>query len=327
MPNSGEFAIIERYFSRRSARPDVLLGVGDDAAALRVPADQVLVAAIDTIVAGTHFPDGTPPADIGHRALAVNLSDLAAMGAQPAWALLSLSLPVASGEWLEQFAAGFYAIADRYQVSLVGGDTVHGPLVVTVQILGFADPAQLLTRSGARPGDYIYVTGVPGEAAGGLAVIQRNLQGSDGDYLRQRFLRPEPRVAAGIAARKLAHAAMDVSDGLLGDLTKLCSASGCRARVELESLPQSRSMHALFDDAECERLALAGGDDYELLFTVSPELAARFEADVGSTVRCTRIGTIVGAATRSDVGVDCYRHGVRVSVDALSSYDHFAPPS
>lgn len=320
----GEFEIISRYFARSSARSDVVLGIGDDAALLQVPANRRLVAAMDTIVEGVHFPVGTAARCIGHRALAVNLSDLAAMGAEPAWALLSLSLPASRPDWLDAFASGFHDLARRYDVALVGGDTVKGPLVVTVQVLGFIEADHALTRSGARPGDLLYVSGVPGEAAAGLAVVQQRLEGGEaGAFLQRRFDLPEPRVALGRALRTLASAAMDVSDGLLGDLGKLCAASSCAAQLELDRLPPSSSMPALFDAAAIERFVLAGGDDYELLFTVAPERVHEFEALCRHVEPvCTRIGRIVQRDSRQPM-VQCLRDGREVAV-ARSGYDHFA---
>lgn len=321
----GEFEIIAKYFSRPPYRGDVVLGIGDDAALLTVPAGRQLVAAIDTLVEGVHFPAGTAPRDIGYRSLAVNLSDIAAMGADPGWALLSLSLPHADAHWLEEFAAGFHELAERSGVALVGGDTVRGPLVISVQILGHVAEGAL-TRSGARPGDAIYVSGVPGEAAAGLAVIQRDLDDSvAAAFLRQRFLRPEARVVLGQAMRTVASAAMDVSDGLLADLGKLCAASGSSARIDLERLPQSEAMQSLFTTLECERFTLAGGDDYELLLTVPPAREAEFRNRLQGLVSCTRIGEIVGTSVGAE-RVECCRDGWPVTVDAVG-YDHFAPGS
>jgi len=318
----GEFEIIDRYFTRPVARGDVVLGIGDDAAVLEVPPGRRLVAAIDTIVEGVHFPAGTAPRFIGHRALAVNLSDLAAMGAEPAWALLSLSLPASDPDWLRQFSAGFHDLAGHYDVALVGGDTVHGPLVISVQVLGFIETDAALTRGGAKPGDLVYVSGIPGEAAAGLAVIQRGLDAGDaGEHLRARFNAPEPRVALGRALRTVASAAMDVSDGLLGDLLKLCAASGCGARLELDRLPLSAAMRSIFDAASAERFALTGGDDYELLFTVAPDRAAvAEEAARRLGIGCTRIGLMTGGETAPRV--QCVRDGRDVFVDA-GGYDHF----
>jgi thiamine-monophosphate kinase len=316
----GEFDIIARYFTRRYARADVLLGVGDDAAVLEPPHGRKLVVAIDTIVEGVHFPVGAAGADVGYRALAVNLSDLAAMGAEPQWMTLSLSLPRADEAWLADFASGLFELAERYDTALVGGDTVRGPMVVTVQVGGAVEGDRWLTRSGARPGDGLFVTGAPGEAAAGLATIQKRIDGGDhGAHLRRRFLRPEPRVAFGRKARMAATAAMDVSDGLLMDLDKLCAASGCAAVVDVDALPQSPALHALFSAEERLRFQLAGGDDYELLFTAPPGVAEALvrEADVD----VARIGVITSGA-----GVRCVQQGRPVLV-AARGYDHFDPGS
>src|ERR1700742_2249696 len=218
MPLS-EFALIERYFRKAGAmRHDVQLGVGDDAALLQSPRGAQLVAAIDTLNEGVHFPHGSPPASVGHRVLAVNLSDLAAMGARPAWALLALTLPKIDEDWLSEFAAGFSELARAHDVALVGGDTTSGPLTATVQMLGHVPRAQALLRSGARPGDLVFVSGTPGDAAGGLAVEQGRLQGAADvtAYLRKRFLYPTPRMALGKSLRGFASGCIDVSDGLLG---------------------------------------------------------------------------------------------------------------
>src|SRR3979411_1436571 len=199
-----EFALIERYFRKASAmRSDVGWGVGDAAALLQSPPDAQLVAAVDTLVAGVHFPHGSPPASIGHRALAVNLSDLAAMGARPAWALLALTLPRIDERWLEEFTAGFAALARAHDVALVGGDTTSGPLCVSIQILGHVARSTALLRSRGRPGDHVFVSGTPGDAAAGLAIEQSKLAASsdlDG-YLRKRFLYPSPQLALGAGLR------------------------------------------------------------------------------------------------------------------------------
>jgi thiamine-monophosphate kinase len=313
----GEFDLIERFFSREAGRRDVLLGVGDDAALLAVPAGCALVAATDTLVEGRHFLPDAPPDSVGHQALAVNLSDLAAMGAEPAWALLSLSLPGADPAWLEPFAAGLYALAGRHGVALVGGDTVRGPLVVTITALGFVEPALALRRDGARPGDLLYVSGWPGEAAAGLELLRSGACQS-GDPLVGRCRYAEPRVALGRALRGRASAAMDVSDGLLGDLAKLCASSGAGAVIDLERLPVSGELARRHPAAECERLVLSGGDDYELLFTVPAESAAEVEALASRELPLHRIGRIEAGR-----GVQCRRDDRPVSL-ATGGYDHFA---
>ncbi len=315
----GEFDVIARYFSRAAKRGDVLLGVGDDAALLTPPPGVALVAATDTLVEGRHFLPDTPAAALGHQALAVNLSDLAAMGAEPAWALLSLSLPRADERWLGEFAAGLYALAERHGVALVGGDTVAGPLVITVEVLGFVPPAEALRRSGARAGDLVIVSGEPGVSAAGLEELQSGRATFESKDARvRRFLRAEPRLALGRALRGFATAAMDVSDGLLGDLGKLARASGVRACIDLERLPVAPEL-AAYSLAEQERLVLHGGDDYELLFTLPSDHFGHIAhlAETGAcSLRC------IGAMAPGE-GVECRRDGVRVNV-AGKGYDHFA---
>ncbi len=274
-----EFELIHRYFSRLgAARADVLVGVGDDAAILRGTDDSDLVAAVDTIVSGRHFLEGSDARSIGHRSLAVNLSDLAAMGASPAWAMLSLTLPAPSPEWLEGFARGFGELARAHEVMLVGGDTTAGPLTVSVQIMGHVPRGTALLRGGGREGDLLVVTGTIGDAGAGLALATGALATDDAaaaSELRRRFEYPTPRVEFGLAARGLASAAMDLSDGLVGDLPKLAAASGLGADVEVDRLPLSRALAAVAGRERARDFALGGGDDYELLLAVAP---ARFEA-------------------------------------------------
>jgi thiamine-monophosphate kinase len=314
----GEFDLIARYFSRPSRRADVLLGVGDDAALLAVPPGQALVAATDTLVEDRHFLRGAPPDSIGHQALAVNLSDLAAMGADPAWALLALSLPEVSEPWLEGFAAGLYRLADRSGIELVGGDTVRGPLVVTIEVLGCVEPSLALRRSGARAGDWLFVSGSPGEAAAGLDVLRKEPQAAADDVLVRRYRYAEPRLELGRALRGRATAAMDVSDGLLGDLEKLCVASGVSARIDLDRLPISASLSRRFDRATCERYILHGGDDYELLFTLPAAIALSVVRSLEPVCVVTCIGEIAAGT-----GVTCLRGGAVVEVPG-GGYDHFA---
>jgi thiamine-monophosphate kinase len=315
----GEFELIERYLSRLGARrDDVVLGVGDDAALVRPPAGLELALAADTVVEGVHFPAGLDAADLGHRVLAVNLSDMAAMGAEPAWALLTLTLPAAEAEWLRGFASGLHELARRHGTAVVGGDTTSGPLTATVAITGFVPPGQALRRSGARPGDEVWVSGTPGDAAAGLAVLQGTLDAPPpvAEPLVQRFLRPEPRISLGLVLRGLASACIDVSDGLAGDLGKLCQASGVAAEVDSTCLPRSDALRAAADPATVRRLALGGGDDYELLFTVAPGVdMASLERSAG--VRLTRIGRI---AAGYGVSVD----GSPAERDVVHGFDHFS---
>lgn len=315
----GEFDIIARYFARKSTRGDVLLGIGDDAAILDVQPNRKLVVAMDTIVEGVHFLADTDAADIGYRALAVNLSDLAAMGAEPAWMTLSLSLPRANEQWLSGFASGLFELANEYNVALVGGDTVRGPLVITVQIAGWVETDGWLTRSGAKPGDLLFISGIPGEAAAGLAVIQRRILGGESAaFLKHRFLRPRPRIELGRQLRNIASAAMDVSDGVLADLKKLCAASGCGAQLNVDALPESAAMRELFEADDGLQYALAGGDDYELLFTLPSERAAALRS-LPLQQRVTQIGVITADAT----AVQCLRDGQPFRIKR-AGYDHFA---
>ncbi len=317
-----EFELIERYFRRcGAARTDVRLGVGDDAALLEPGAGMTLVAAVDTLLEGVHFPPGCRAESIGHRALAVNLSDLAAMGARPAWALLALTLPSAEASWLEGFTQGFAALAQTHQVALVGGDTTHGPLAVTVTLLGQVPAGTALRRGGAAQGDALFVSGTPGDAAAGLALEQGRLAAGEHDeYLRRRFLFPTPRVVLGEGLRGYASACIDVSDGLLADAVKLARASGCGVELDAERLPLSAALGAL-GTRQARELALAGGDDYELCFAVPPGALARLEAQLPAAQwGYARIGTLCAAPTvrvRDATG--------ELSVSARG-YDHFSAP-
>ena len=316
---AGEFELIERHFTRRGAhREDVLAGVGDDGALVAAPPDGTLVLALDTIVEGVHFPTEFDARFVGHRALAVNLSDLAAMGAEPAWALLGLTLPSVDEHWLTGFSAGFDALARRYNVALVGGDTTRGPLTATVTLAGTVPPGQAIYRDGARAGDDLWVSGTPGDAAAGLAILQGRLpaQGRAREALLGRFQLPQARVALGVALRGIATACIDVSDGLVGDLEKLCRASGFGADVESRELPLSAGLCSVAGLGARLAFALGGGDDYELLFTAAPGDRARIAAlDAGVVLR--RIGAVSEVA---GVRVD----GALPERDAGHGFDHFA---
>jgi thiamine-monophosphate kinase len=317
-----ESSLIERYFRACGAqRADVRLGIGDDAAVVSVSAGYELVATTDTLVAGVHFPQASPPGSIGHRALAVNLSDIAAMGARPAWALLALTLPQAEESWLTEFAAGFGTLAREHQVALIGGDTTQGPLCISVQLLGLLPAGGALRRGGAGAGDALFVSGTPGDAAAGLALEQSRLQAPPGqrDYLRERFLLPTPRVALGERLRAFASACIDVSDGLLGDAGKLARASALAAQLEYEALPVSAALQAVVGSERARTLALTGGDDYELCFAVPPRHLARLAAELPpATWGYTRIGSLSAGA-----GVAVVRGGT-VMEFSHSGYQHFA---
>jgi thiamine-monophosphate kinase len=316
-----ESELITRFFRNCGAqRRDVVLGVGDDAALTECPPGMQLVATTDTLVAGVHFPAATPAAAIGHRALAVNLSDLAAMGARPAWALLALTLPAAEEAWLTEFAAGFGALARAHEVALVGGDTTRGPLTISVQLLGHVPPGRALTRSGGRAGHLLYVSGSPGDAAAGLAIEQGRLAAppAAAAYLRDRFLQPIPRVALGERLREHASACIDVSDGLLGDAGKLAAASGVGLEMFYAALPVSRPLIEALGESAARELALSGGDDYELLFTVEPARAAGLERALPpGQWNYRQIGVLRAAA-----GVVLTRDGTVMDF-SHSGYQHF----
>lgn len=314
----GEFELIERYLSRLGERrDDVILGVGDDAALVRPPAGVELALAADTLVEGVHFPPGLLPEDIGYRVLAVNLSDMAAMGAEPAWALLTLTLPAAEQEWLRGFASGLHELARQHGTAIVGGDTTSGPLTATIAIAGFVPPGQALRRSGAKPGDGIWVSGTPGDAAAGLAALSGRLDAPAElcDTLIRRFTRPEPRLSLGLVLRGTATACIDVSDGLAGDLGKLCDASKVGAEIDSTLLPRSAALRGAVDPEAGRHFVLTGGDDYELLFTL-PAGRDAAELQRGAGVVLTRIGTIVA-------GYGLEVDGAPLGRDAVHGFDHF----
>jgi thiamine-monophosphate kinase len=318
----GEFDLIRRFFTDvGAARSDVELGVGDDAALLRMPSGTELVAAVDTIVAGRHFPDGSDPRSIGHRALAVNLSDLAAMGATPAWATLALTLPSVDAGWLEQFSRGLSDLANAHGVALVGGDTTAGHLTVSVQILGHVERGTALRRSGGCAGDLLLVTGTLGDAGAGLALVSALHTTEDAAAsaaLIGRFEYPTPRVEFGMAMRGIATAAMDLSDGLAGDLPKLTHASGLAAHVDIERLPLSGALSAVTDLQQARDLALGAGDDYELLLAVPPR---HYEKAVSIAARLNLRLTAIGEL-HSGEGVTWALNG-KESAPPGQGFDHF----
>ena len=313
-----EFKLIERYFVRKDESPDVLVGIGDDGAVLSPPADKDLITVIDTLVAGVHFPGDCRDIDaqsVGHRAVAVNLSDIAAMGGRPLWMTLALTLRDDDEQWLHFFATGLHQIASDHGVALVGGDTTRGDTtVVSVQLAGAVDRGCAILRSGARLGDTIYVSGSVGDAAGGLYLREHPPAESLGpqQYLFERLEFPTPRIALGEAINGTATAAIDISDGLYADLAKLLAASGVGAEIDVEKLPISLALKSCFDADAQRRFALSGGDDYELCFTSPEELPAEVAG-----VAVTPIGRVTkGRALelRDEKGVVDY---------ADSGYRHF----
>jgi thiamine-monophosphate kinase len=295
-----EFELIHQI-QQALAVPDpsaagVELGIGDDAAVLAVPAGQHLVAATDTLNAGVHFPADTAAQDIAHKCLAVNLSDLAAMGATPRWALLSLSLPQADPQWLESFILGFKTLAQAHGVALVGGDTTAGPLSVCVTALGVIAQGRQLLRSGAQAGDLLLVSGTIGGAARVLELLRGGQPVAD----RQLLDRPQPRVGLGRALAGFASACIDISDGLLADLGHVLKASGCGARIELARLPYANILADL-DQASRWNCQLSGGDDYELLFT----LPGRHEPLIANWQRRLGIDLSVIGQIEEPPGIRC----------------------
>ena len=285
-----EFEIIRRYFSRAPKR--ALIGVGDDCALLRPDAGLDLAVTTDMLVEGRHFLPDAEPRALGHKALAVNLSDLAAMGATPRWATLALALPAADAAWLEAFAEGFYALAERFALDLVGGDTTRGAArTISVTAIGEVPPGMALTRAGARPGDDVWVSGELGGAALALARPQVAAQFPE---VAKRLHQPEPRVELGERLRGLAHAAIDVSDGLAGDLGHILERSQMSARIEYQRIPRNSCFGKVGDPALERDCVLSGGDDYELVFT-APQAHRREIDALAAELRLalTRIGAIM----------------------------------
>lgn len=294
-----EFELIQQCFAEQAAtshNAGVILGIGDDCAILSPPAGQELLVSVDTLVAGVHFPESLSPAKIAGRCLAVNLSDLAAMGAVPSWFTLALTLPDANEKWLTDFSRGLFALAGQYGISLVGGDTTRGPLSITIQVQGYAPAGQALRRDGAMPGDLIYVSGSLGDAGGGLALALAG-NDDDSDFLLRRFVSPEPRLRLGQQLRGVASAAIDISDGLLADLGHILTRSQVGAELQAEQLPISAELLAQVGPAQAQQLALGAGDDYELCFCVPADKVARLEAMAQTaSVELSQVGVITKVA-------------------------------
>ena len=291
-----EFSLIDRFFAGR-ARANTrraVLGIGDDCALIAPPAGEMLAISTDMLVEGRHFLPDVDPNALGHKTLAVNLSDLAAMGAAPIGFTLAFALPKPREDWLAAFSAGLFELADRYGCELIGGDTTAGPLNLCVTVFGSVPKDAALRRDAAQPGDDIWVSGTPGDARAGLGVLRGEWQAdaADAAVFRRALERPEPRVALGLALRGVAHAALDVSDGLAGDLLHILERSNTGARVDVDALPRSAAL-ARLPLAVQRQCSLAGGDDYELCFTAPPGARDAVEAAAQQAgVRATRIGTI-----------------------------------
>jgi thiamine-monophosphate kinase len=308
-----EFNLINRFFKQKfPIRKDVVLGIGDDAALCTAPAGMQLVMAMDTLVEAVHFPINTKPEDIAYKALAVNLSDLAAMGATPAWMTLALTCPKVDEVWLRRFSQGLLELATAAEISLIGGDTTRGSLTVTIQVTGFVEPELALQRNAAQPGDAIYVTGTLGDAGLGLAAIEKRitLYSEMQNYVESRLNRPTPRLKEGKQLIGIANACIDISDGLLADLNHILTASKVGATLNLENLPLSKALQSI-DRKTAVELALAAGDDYELCFTVP--------ANKKPLIAATRIGTI-----EQQLGLRCLDKQGKIFASEKYGYEHFS---
>jgi thiamine-monophosphate kinase len=316
-----EFEIIRRYFTRPSRT--AVLGIGDDCALVRARKGMTLALSTDMLLTGRHFLPSADPALLGHKSLAVNLSDLAAMGAYPRWALLAIALPRANEKWIAAFSKGFFRIARRFDTELIGGDTTKGPLTISITVIGEVPARVALRRDGARAGDDVWLSGTTGEAALGVAHLSGRVKlgGRAREACLDRLNAPEPRVKLGLALRGLARSAIDVSDGLLADLGHIAKASGAAAELRWEDIPRARAIAECPDRALARDCLLAGGDDYELVFTAPRSRRRQIEAAAkGAAVRVTRIGAMIPG--RPGVRLRDARGGTVLIRRA--GFDHFA---
>ena len=293
----------------------MVLGIGDDCAVLDPPAAKQLVTTMDTLVAGRHFTPDVDPEALGHKSLAVNLSDLAAMGAQPAWAMLALTVPEVDEQWLAAFASGFASLAAEHDVQLVGGDTTRGPLSISIQVQGFVDPGMALRRDGAHPGDLVYVTGELGLAALELSLRQKGQL----DWCADALDRPCPRVREGMLLAGIASSAIDISDGLLADLGHICASSGTGANIQCAKLPLHQMVEQHIRATGDWSLPLSGGDDYQLCFTVPPRRQQQLDQiQAAQGVSFSKIGQV-----ESVPGIRVILPGGESIAPAVSGFDHF----
>ncbi len=313
-----EFDLIARYFdSLPGYGQGVELGIGDDCALLQVPDGQQLAVSIDTLVEGTHFLPGMPAEELAYRAVSACVSDLAAMGATPAWLTLALTLPESDPDWLQPFSQGLGQSLQQYGLSLVGGDTTRGHRTLSLQVHGFVPQGVGLTRKGARPGDGVWVSGTLGDAMAGLDQLQHADQPDP--YLLGRFYRPSARIELGLALRGIATSALDISDGLLADLNHLLKSEQLGAVIELDRIPLSKALSSNYCQQQARDWALAGGEDFELCFTVPVEREAELQRRLSRLdVRCSRVGRISAEPGLVGLSPDGQR-----SVLTASGYRHF----
>ncbi|MCW8934197.1 MAG: thiamine-phosphate kinase [Gammaproteobacteria bacterium] len=320
-----EFDLINQFFKNTKVkRDDVLLGIGDDCAMLSPPSGKTLAVSTDTLISGVHFPESTSAEDIAYKSLAVNLSDLAAMGAEPAWVSLAISLPDSNVEWLAAFMRGFNELAERFNVALIGGDTTQGALSITLNVTGFVDAKLALKRANAKVGDIIFVTGTIGDASIGLDLILNNVNTPDvftGDYKSyciDRLNRPYPQVIAGQLLTEFVVAAIDISDGLKADLNHICKASNVGAIVNIENLPTSDALLAFYNNKPDWQNIITAGDDYELCFTCSKDKVTEMLSLMESNnIKTTCIGEVVSGS-----GVKCMFDNELLNFEQ-TGYNHF----
>jgi thiamine-monophosphate kinase len=320
---SGEFSLIKRYFTdKQSKRKDVHLDIGDDCSIVKVPDNSRLAITTDTLVAGTHFLPDANPAWVAHKALVSNVSDLAAMGARPAWCTLAISLPSVDEAWLERFSAAFFELADYYNVKLIGGDTTKGPLSITLTLHGFLPNDYALVRHNARAGDWIYVTGTLGDSKAGLDVILNNaLRGQPfADLLEQRHYLATPRVLVGQALLNVASCAIDISDGLVSDIQHILQASQVGASIDVNLLPLSNELLSFLngDREKAMQYALTSGEEYELCFVVPPYNIGALESHLS---HCNTPYHCIGQIRGKD-GLELHNDGQTLQWK-LSGFDHF----
>lgn len=319
-----EFSLIERYFAQpahQAASARLGMGIGDDCALVTPPANSDLVFSIDTMVEAVHFPVGANPGEIAWRLLGAAVSDLAAMGATPHHFTLALTLPERNEAWLADFSSQLFLAAKRYDIVLAGGDTTRGPLTLSVQAQGFVPRGEALLRSGAKVGDRIFVSGDLGDSRAGLSLLDQQDPDPVSDYLIERYYRPTPRLQTGLFIRQFSSACIDISDGLLADLSHLLTRSKVGAKIDSAALPISAQLAQYAPDQALD-WALSGGEDFELCFTVPAARVAVFEQALAEhSVKLSQIGEIV-----SDRSIQLHREGVWQAVQA-KGYNHFAQVS